>query len=506
MKSKDVFATDKTRSQPQPAIFLGAVDAEMTIADLLSGLPLAGRLLKKWIATASATEVVAVLRQLENETASTLLYSGIEMSLDLSEKIRAQLARRKDGEFIRIYAESGEPPPDFVWREPALGCPSSRSHRGRVSTRERRRRAAPSKHIQGFRHHLSVEQDLQETVRQENERLREKRYGRSPPEIVFAESYGAMQLFSIVEAEELYLCREAKYGRENKDHVDSIIRKILKRGNRRALAKAPAQEAIDRLRRDFPNAEHAIDQVQRAAALSRLTDDGFFQMPPLLMWGVPGVGKTAFMQALARCMGVPFRRHDIGALSMGGQLFGLSLGWATGRTGDIFNMLTESAFLNPVVLLDELEKAGGNSNAPVIPGLLALLEKETSGSYRDEAIDLALNAGHVIWCAAGNDQHLMSHALRSRFVETTIERPEGEDAVRVANSIYRSLRAASPWGRLFPEELDRSMALALTNFTPRDISQRLTEAFGEAAVQGRTYLRISDFPAPPKLRPRMGFL
>ena len=313
-------------------------------------------------------------------------------------------------------------------------------------------------------------------------------------------------MFSVTEAEELYLLRETKYGRENKDYVEFVIRKILKRGNRRALAKAPAQEVIDRLRRDFPNAEHAIDQVQRAAALSRLTDNGFFQMPPLLMWGNPGVGKTAFMQALARCMGVPFRRVDIGALTMGGQLFGLSLGWATGRTGDIFNMLTDSAYLNPIILLDEVEKAGGNSNAPVIPGLLALLEKETSCSYRDEAIDLALNASHVIWCAAGNDSHLMSRALRSRFVETTIERPEGEDAVRVACSIYRSQRAAFPWGKLFPAELDRSIALALANFTPRDISLRLTEAFGEAAVQGRTYLRITDFPAPPKSRRRIGFL
>ena len=504
MESKDILANDMPRSGP--TIFLGTINGEVNIVDLLSGLPLAGRFYQKWISDAPATEIVAVLRRLSNETERALPFNDSVLLTTMHDNILNRIAKRKDGEFIRIYAESGELPPDFVWRQPESGCPSSRAHRGRVSKRERRCRATPSKLVKGFRHHLAVEQDMRETVRQYIEQLREKRYGKSVREIVFAENYGARQLFSIPEAEELLQVAEIKYGRENKDYVTSVIQTIVKRGNRRDLAKAPSQEAIDLLRRDFPNAEDVIDQIERAAALSRLTPDGFFQMPPTLLWGDPGVGKTAFMQAVARCLGVPFRRFDIGALSMGGQLFGLSLGWSTGRTGDIFRMLTESEYLNSVALLDEVEKAGGNSNAPVIPGLLALLEKETSRTYRDEAIDLALNASHLVWFAAGNERHQMSRALRSRFIETRIERPEGEGAVRVANSIYRSLRTAFPWGRLFPEELDRAMALRLANFTPREISQMLTVAFGEAAVQGRTYLKEVDFPKAPKPRPRMGFL
>lgn len=494
-------------SRPMKLVSLGDMDEFPDVDSLLTSLPIGTRCYERWIARASATEIVAALRWLAGEiqrNSWTSITTGLTRLIkDINERIRI----RDDADFIRIYSEAGEPPPDFVWKGGIKAkCHSPVLHRGRVSRRQRRAGASVSRNIQGFGHHAAVELALQDKAGQDNSHQRKYRNERSSPEIVFAESYGATQLFSIAEAEEIYLCREAKYGRENKDYVESVIRKMLKKGNRRALAKAPSQDAIDRLRREFPNAEHAADQVERAAALSRLTDNGFFQMPPLLMWGDPGVGKTAFMQALARCLGVPSRRFDIGALSMGGQLFGLSLGWSTGRVGDMFNLLIESLYLNPVVLLDEVEKAGGNSNAPVIPGLLALLEKETSGSYRDEAIDLGLNASHVIWCAAGNDSQLMSRALRSRFIETTIERPEGEDAVRVANSIYRSLRAASPWGKLFPAELDRSIALALANYTPRGMSQRLTEAFGEAAVQGRTHLRISDFPAPPKSRRRMGFL
>ncbi|MDA8257514.1 MAG: AAA family ATPase [Betaproteobacteria bacterium] len=286
----------------------------------------------------------------------------------------------------------------------------------------------------------------------------------------------------------------------------SFIRELLKLGNRRGLAKAPSKEEIECLRRDFPNAEEAIDEVERAAALAWMTPDGWFRMSPLLVWGPPGVGKTAFLQTLAKSLHVPFRRFDIATLSMGSELFGLSLSWSTGRAGALYGLLSDSHVMNPVVMLDEIDKAAGNGNAPVIPSLLALLEPETSRTFRDEAIPVALDASQVIWCASGNDSHLLSGPLRSRFNEVRIERPEGEAAVRVAGSIYRSLCTAAPWGKKFPKEIDRGLALSLANGTPREMSRQLAVAFGQAALSRRTYLKAEDFPKPPKSRNRMGFL
>ena len=505
MNSKDLPET-----QGNPCIKLmsfGNLDEEIDTDEMLRSLTLGNRFYGQWIARAEPTEIVAALRWLASQTGPDSAWYGVDQMKQLGRDIMARIQIRDDADFIRIYLESGEAPPDFVWRPEREKCQPPLSNRTRTSARYRRQSAKPPRHVQGFRHHLSVELALREGARKYSEGQREKSYAKPrQPDLVFAETVGARQLYSVAEAQELHQQAEMRFGRENKDYVDSVIRKLLKLGNRRELAKAPAQQAIDILREKFPNATDAIDHVDRAAALSRLTPDGYFQMPPILLLGDPGVGKTAFLQALSECLAVPFRRFDVGSLSMGGQLFGLSLGWSTGRAGDIFNMLCDSPVMNPVAFLDEVEKAGGNPNAPVVPGLLALLERETSKSFRDEAIDLAMNASHVVWTAAANYRHLMSQPLQSRFVQTRIERPEGEGAIRVASSIYGSLRNASPWGRLFPVELERGLACMLANYVPRQMAQMLTIAFGQAALDGRTYLKADDFPPQPKPKSRMGFL
>lgn len=469
-------------------------------------LRVARKLYATWAVQAPAADVVMALRTLANEDESEWRASSAGLCRCLYRDLHRRVGQRMDASYIHIFAESGEEPPDFVWMEDVGDSTAKPVRRGRLSRRGRRQLAEAPRNLRGFRHHLIAERLVCEAVRKASEYDRERTYGRKETEPIFAETHGVRQLFSIAEASELYSQTERKFGRENQAYVELTIRELLKRGNRRGLAKAPTKEAINRLRHDFPNAWAAIDEVERAAALAWMTPDGWFRMSPLLIWGEPGVGKTAFLQELALCLQVPFRRQDVGALTMGAELFGLSLSWSTGRTGDMFNMLSESAVMNSVVLLDEIDKAGGNDNSPVIPPLLSLLEPETSRSFRDEAIPLALDASHVIWCASGNDHRLMSGPLRSRFNEVKIERPEGEAAVQVAGSIYRSLCKASPWGKMFPAEIDRELAKSLASSTPRQMSRLLTVAFGQAALKGRTYLKPEDFPTPAKSKSRMGFV
>jgi ATP-dependent Lon protease len=470
------------------------------------GLRKARDLYQKWVDAAPAAEIVVALRHLASEDESERPISSPLLCRCLHTDLYHRVGRRTDGNYIQIFADSGEEPPDFVWKNHDCGGVAPPSHRARGSARARGKPSVESGNLRGFRHHLDAERGIRYRVEEAADYEKRRGNGKKPVEVAFAETPGLRQLFSVVEASALFAEGAKRSDSDSRAYLENTLRDIVKRGNRRGLAAAPSKEAIENLRRDFPNASAAIDEVERAAALAWMTPDGWFRMSPLLIWGPPGVGKTAFLQALARCLGVPFKRFDIGTTSMGGQLFGLSLSWSTGHVGDIFRMLAESPCLNPVVLLDEVDKAGGNGNAPVIPPLLALLEKETSRSFRDEAVPLAMDASQIVWFAAGNERHHMSRPLQSRFNEVRMERPDGEAAVRVAESIYRSLRADNPWGKRFPEELDRPMALILASRTPREMSRALSIAFGEAARQGRTYLKVDDFPMPLKPRTRMGFL
>lgn len=483
-----------------------AVAAGRGVEQSRRGLRNARTLYEKWVAQAPALDIVTALRTLAGSDEHVFPVSSPMLCQCLYGDLYRRVAPRHDCHYIRIYAESGVEPPAFVWTDDGCNGDTHPSHRCRTSARARRKRELESGNPRGFDHHVEIEYRIRYGIEKFAAYEGKRAYGKNASEVAFAEVPGIRQLFSVAEASTLFSEAEIRFGRDSKAYVEMAIRDLVARGNRRGLAKAPLAEAIQRLRYDFPNASDAIDEVERAAALARMTPDGWFHMAPLLIWGPPGIGKTAFLQALARCLHVPFRRFDIGTTSMGGQLFGLSLSWATGHMGDIYRLLAESPFLNPVVLLDEIDKASGNDNAPVVPSLLSLLEPETSRTFRDEAIPLAMDASQVVWCASGNDHLLMSEPLRSRFNEVRMERPVGEAAIEVADSIYRSLRKASPWGRFFPESLDRNLALLLASTTPREMSRRLTIAFGQAALNGRTYLKAEDFPPPSKSKRRMGFM
>ena len=230
-------------------------------------------------------------------------------------------------------------------------------------------------------------------------------------------------------------------------------------------------------------------------------------MPPLLLLGPAGVGKTAFAQEFAKILGVYFKRIDIGLTTTGSVLSGLSLGWGSGHTGDIFKIIIASEVANPLLMLDEIDKMGHQSAYPIEPTLLALLEKESAEDFKDEAIQLHLNCKHFLWIATANDEHLISEPLKSRFTIVNIRMPTREETKHIVRSIYRKIKANNPWGNAFKNELDDFVTDLLVDLSPREITRTMHAAFGKAAVRGGQEVTSSDFLLPSKVATRqIGFV
>jgi ATP-dependent Lon protease len=244
-------------------------------------------------------------------------------------------------------------------------------------------------------------------------------------------------------------------------------------------------DELDALGEQFPNFSEAINFYRHQFALARLSGSSAFAANPLLIAGPPGVGKTAFCQALARLVATHFSLVSLSGMTAGFVLGGMSSGWADGKPGRVVEALARGHFANPLIVLDELDKAGGDKRYDPLGALYQLLEKETSTQFVDEALEIPVDCSRIVWVGTANKLNLIAEPILSRFTIVTVERPSSQQMVAVLRSIYRNIRNSQEWGRQFSEDLPPAVIRKLTDsgLEPRLIQRELISACGKAVLR-----------------------
>ena len=284
------------------------------------------------------------------------------------------------------------------------------------------------------------------------------------------------------------------------------ISQALKLGEIRRLASAPTPLALKRLATDFPHFAEVLVLIQQRTSLAHMLPGQVFSLPPLLLAGAPGVGKTAFAEALAKCLNQNMKRLDLAAATAGFALGGAHETWSDARHGAVWSLL-QAPSASGVLLLDEIDKAG-HSNFPVLGPLYSLLEPVSARHFADEYLQVPVDASHLVVLATCNDTSLMEPALLSRFRVVQVPAPSRQQMPAIARSVYRQLRGNRPWGAVFPEELPAAVIERLSGSTPRELSRLVEDAVGLAASAGRQHLLKEDInadPAPAKTKHKLGF-
>ncbi len=221
------------------------------------------------------------------------------------------------------------------------------------------------------------------------------------------------------------------------------------------------------------------------------------RLPPLLLYGPPGVGKTHFCESLAKVLGVPVRRHPMDQAETSSALLGSDATWGNSRYGLVFDLLGLGDYANPLVILDELDKAqvigktsGGFSSPTSV--LHSLLEPVSAANMRDISLDLELDASQITWIATANYPWWVPATLRSRFKEFFIMPPDAEQAIQLSRSVVKNALKAAGFGSGEP---DRRIVVALAHLSAREIYQATVAAAGSAAAQGRYVLKLEHLPS-----------
>jgi ATP-dependent Lon protease len=261
----------------------------------------------------------------------------------------------------------------------------------------------------------------------------------------------------------------------------------------RQLATCPTQQALDRLELQYPHFAQVLDLVRQRAALATVSPMRVFSLPPILLAGSPGLGKTSFSEALAATLGVPVARVDMAAASAAFVLAGSHSSWANSRAGAVWALL-QSPMAAGVMLVDELDKATEGNHPPAGP-LYRLLEPASARQFADEFIEVAIDASKLMWVATCNDLEKIEPALRSRFVEITIPAPSGTQMAAIAQSVYMTRRAQASWGTAFAEQLDDEVTALFSACTPRQLARLIEAAAAHAASARRTSIQRQDVEA-----------
>jgi ATP-dependent Lon protease len=267
--------------------------------------------------------------------------------------------------------------------------------------------------------------------------------------------------------------------------------KMLKVGNLRFCVKPNRMPSIDDLVANLPNFEEPLADIRKQIALCLETDDRLELMPMLLL-GEPGIGKTHFAKQLARLLGTTCHYVAMSSLTAGWILSGASSQWRNAKPGKVFDALVNGSYANPVITVDEIDKATGDAQYDPLGALYALLEHDTAQSFIDEFAEVPINAGNVVWIATANDARAIPEPLLNRMNVYEIPPPDRDGARRIAQAIYGEIRNAHAWGRRFPETLGDAPLDALTKASPRAMRRAMLNAFGNARIGGRHHVEAGD--------------
>jgi ATP-dependent Lon protease len=310
-------------------------------------------------------------------------------------------------------------------------------------------------------------------------------------------------LTSIYSVADVDRAREDSSARRN-EGLKGWYDRMHELGGSRFIVKPSTHRAVDDLYDASPNFREVIDDLRKFLALA-VSGNEAVQFTPMLLLGEPGLGKTYFAKKLAQALGTGFEFVSMSSLTAGWVLTGASAQWHNARPGKVAQTLIEGEFANPVVVLDEVDKAGGDARYDPMGALYTLLERDTASHFKDEFIDVDMDASHILWIATANDDASIPDPILNRMNVYAIDRPDAEGSRRIALAVYREILEQHNWS--FPAEPDELVVEKLAAIPPRDMKKLLLDAFGTARLAGRDHLEPCDIDAKKLCgrRARVGF-
>jgi ATP-dependent Lon protease len=229
-------------------------------------------------------------------------------------------------------------------------------------------------------------------------------------------------------------------------YLDWMIGLPWSKRSEERLDPVGAREVLDA---DHAGLEDVKDRITEYLAVRKLRQERGIEVDPrsgaiLTLIGPPGTGKTSIGESIARATGREFVRMSLGGVRDEAEIRGHRRTYIGALPGRLVRALRDAGTMNPVILLDEVDKVGADWRGDPSAALLEVLDPAQNHSFRDHYLDVELDLSQVLFIATANQADTIPGPLLDRMEVIHFDGYTSSEKLAIAK------------GYLWPRQRDRN--------------------------------------------------
>ena len=214
-----------------------------------------------------------------------------------------------------------------------------------------------------------------------------------------------------------------------RNYLDTVLELPWKTRTKERVDVAAARKILDH---DHFGLEKVKERILETIAVRQLAPD----MPPqiICLVGPPGVGKTSIAYSISRALNRKMARISLGGVHDESDIRGHRKTYVGAMPGRIISGLIQAGSVNPLMLLDEIDKLGHDHRGDPCAALLEVLDGEQNGSYRDHFIEIPVDLSDVMFITTANTLDTVPRPLLDRMEVIELGSYTDEEKLMIAKN------------------------------------------------------------------------